>query len=81
MGCIYSDLRDGKCQMWEGDSSLDPEGCDEEGFCIAEDDPDPSWCQSFESNEPDEVCDYCGEELGFCALGCETLDPDFEEMD
>jgi len=79
MGCIYSDFT-GACQMWEKENlSLNPEGADEEGCCIAEDDPDPSWCQSFESDDGDEICDYCGEKLGFCASDCETLKPDFEE--
>jgi hypothetical protein len=36
--------------MWEAGSSLNPEGADEEGFCTAEDDPDPSWCGGYEYN-------------------------------
>ena len=35
----------------------------------------------IENEEDDrlDICDYCGEGLGFCASDCETLDPDFEE--
>lgn len=29
--------------------------------------------------DDDEVCDYCGEPLGFCAVDCETREEDFEE--
>ncbi len=71
MSCIYADLKDGTCNLWEKDSPLNPEGANaDEGYCTAEDDEDPSWCQSFEDSNP-EVCDFCGEELGFCAADCE----------
>lgn len=63
MGCIYSNLRDGSCSFWEEGSSLNPEGSDAEGFCIAEEDEDPSWCQSFES---DATCWNCGQFLEDC---------------
>ena len=33
----------------------------------------------LEVEELEDICDYCGEELGFCAPDCETKDPDFEE--
>lgn len=39
--------------------------CDEDGFCPKCDDL--------------EVCDYCGEPLGFCAINCESLEEDFDE--
>jgi len=78
MGCVYCGLGNGICDLWDEDSSLNPEGTDEKGYCIAEDDEDPSWCQSYEDAEED-ICDYCGEPLGFCAEDCETLEDDFEE--
>lgn len=79
MTCAYSGLMSGMCELWEKGSSLNPEGADENGYCIAEDDEDPSWCQDHQEEEDAEVCDYCGEPLGFCAEDCETLDEDFEE--
>lgn len=84
MGCIYCGNLDGRCQLFDVHelSELNPEGADEQGFCCAEDDEDPSWCQSYESDGndwDDEVCDYCGEPLGFCASDCETRDENFEE--
>lgn len=78
MSCVYCGLGNGVCDFWEEGSSLNPEGTDEEGYCIAEDDEDPSWCQSYEDAE-EEVCYYCGEPLGFCAEDCETREEDFEE--
>jgi hypothetical protein len=27
----------------------------------------------------EEVCDYCGKPLGFCAIDCETKDPNYQE--
>ena len=51
-----------------------PSGCDENGMCLNEWDTE---CSEYENEK--EVCDYCGEELGFCALDCETSSPDFEE--
>lgn len=80
MSCIYYGLGNGICELWEEDFLLNPEGTDEEGYCTVEDDEDPSWCQSYENaDEDEEVCDYCGEPLGFCAEDCETLEEDFEE--
>jgi hypothetical protein len=75
MGCVYCGNWKGECQMWDDDNdSLNPEGADEEGFCTASEDEDPSWCQSYESDGADEddeeVCDECGEPLGFCASDC-----------
>ena len=34
---------------------------------------------SIAIEDDEEVCDYCGERLGFCAMDCETLDEEFEE--
>jgi len=68
---------DGKCTMWDSVTGL-PEGCDGEGICLVDEDPEPN-CLNFESIYDDEVCDYCGEPLGFCAIDCETLDEEFEE--
>lgn len=81
MGCFYYGLGTGKCDLfYEENESLNPEGADKEGYCLAEDGEDPSWCQSYEdADADDEVCDYCGEPLGFCAEDCETREEDFEE--
>ena len=54
MGCIYNDFN-GHCQMWDEESKDDMQGCDEEGDCICEEDPDPSYlCEMYESNDPEE---------------------------
>jgi hypothetical protein len=79
MSCVYCGNLHGECLMWEEGSSLNPEGADDHGNCMADEDEDPTWCQSYESAEDEDVCDYCGEPLGFCASDCETLDEDFEE--
>jgi len=51
MGCIYNGF-DGKCQMF--DPNFENHGCDENGTCICEDDPDPSYlCGSYESDDND----------------------------
>ena len=76
MSCVQNDFH-GKCLMWDEDNpAAGPEGCDEFGVCIVDEDPDPN-CSSFESIY-DEVCDYCGEPLGFCSDDCETLMEGFE---
>lgn len=66
MGCIYSANsldNAGKCYFAEDQMNnlvpkeLMPNGCDEKGFCSAEDDPDPSWCDSYESDGNDDGYD------------------------
>jgi hypothetical protein len=42
--------------------ALNPEGTDEQGMCCASDDPDPSWCQSYEYNHDGSEEDYDEEE-------------------
>lgn len=55
MGCIYCGNWEGECQMWDKhNEGSNPEGADAEGFCSAGEDPDPSWCQSYESDGEDE---------------------------
>jgi hypothetical protein len=50
MGCIYSNV-DGECQMH--DEGIENPGC-EGGFCICEEDPDPSYlCEMYESDGND----------------------------
>jgi hypothetical protein len=78
MGCIYNDFN-GVCSFYDEDSSLNPEGCDSEGYCLADEDEDPSWCSDYQSVYDEDVCDYCGEPLGFCSEDCETREKDFEE--
>lgn len=69
MGCIYNNF-DGDCQFFDAeDGDTSPEGCDEEGICICEDDPDPvDTCQSYESNW---TCSECGQDLNVDECGCE----------
>ena len=53
MGCIYSNF-EGECSMWDKDHPIDNMGCDDEGFCICGDDPDPSYtCETYESDGND----------------------------
>jgi hypothetical protein len=49
MGCKYSRI-DGMCEIY--DERVDCGGVDDEGFCICEDDPDPTvLCENYESDE------------------------------
>lgn len=48
MGCIYSDT-DGTCTIHT--QGVDNPGCDENGYCICEDDPNPQ--ESCDNYEPD----------------------------
>jgi hypothetical protein len=52
MTCLYNlDHLTHKCMMWdedEADHINSPEGTDEDGYCCADEDPDPTWCQSYE---------------------------------
>lgn len=64
MSCIYCDFH-GKCQMWDEDSTNTFEnnavGWDSEGYCVVDDDPDPSIsCEIYESADTydDEEEDY-----------------------
>jgi len=77
--CVYMGNLHGECTLWDADSTINPEAADAQGNCTADGDEDPTWCQSYEPMDDDEVCDYCGEPLGFCADDCETLSDDFEE--
>ena len=77
MGCIYSDF-EGKCQF-----SPIEQGTDEKGFCIVEEDPNPSdSCESYESNAIDcpecgaecdneDMCEYCGYCFNCGLIDCE----------
>ena len=48
MGCIYCNF-EGECSLF--DENYDMGGVDEHGFCICEDDPDPSYsCEYYEPN-------------------------------
>jgi len=57
MGCIYSDF-EGRCNLYEEeDDNVDDSdmGHDKAGFCMSEDDENPSDnCYSFESVENEE---------------------------
>lgn len=52
MGCKHSDIN-GLCQMFdEDDVEGRPEGCEDDGFCLVEDDPSPEdSCESYESED------------------------------
>lgn len=46
MSCKYSDI-DGKCTMY--DEGVEQPGCDDDGTCICQDDPDPTYlCEDYE---------------------------------
>lgn len=67
MGCLYCDF-DGKCQFFE-DKDNKPQGCNDDGVCLVDDDPDPSYgCESYESNW---VCHECGADLNIDDCTCE----------
>ena len=52
MGCKYSDFR-GECGHFDEDIDQDL-GCDEEGNCVCEDDPEPdNSCSCYESDGDD----------------------------
>ena len=59
----------GLCGCFDEDLEMDdnPSGCDEDGCCLDEYD---NGCSDYEDNL--EVCDYCGNPLGFCAIDCES---------
>lgn len=60
MGCKFSDFN-GTCQYFEAtESDMRPNGCEPDGACTAADDPDPAWCDSYES---DMTCVECGQDL------------------
>ncbi len=75
MACIYAD-REGSCMMADRDdddnliaSSNLPGGCSDDGFCVCEDDPDPSiTCESYES---DYTCPECGADLNNSDCECD----------
>lgn len=51
MGCIYCSNMDGKCELFDPEHPIDVFGCDEEGNCVVEDDPDPSVsCENYKSD-------------------------------
>lgn len=57
MGCIYSDIN-GKCDLYHSASMEEDLGVDNNGYCICEDDPDPSIsCNNYESLEDDDYDD------------------------
>ena len=52
MSCMYCDIN-GKCEMF--DESIERNGVDESGYCVCEDDPDPSvTCEDYESIDGEE---------------------------
>mgnify|MGYP006865015742 CR=1 FL=1 len=48
MGCVYSNW-EGECSMFEEGTLCHPTGCDKDGDCWCEENPDPSYsCDSYE---------------------------------
>jgi hypothetical protein len=74
---ICGSFCNGFCGMdYDEDDELScPSSMDDNELCL--DDGEDKGCDEFFVD--DEVCDYCGEPLGFCASDCETRDADFEE--
>ena len=69
MSCLYkSNWADsGKCELW--DDTIEMPGCDNEGNCICDNDPDPSYlCGDYES---DYKCSDCGVDLNIGDCECE----------
>ncbi len=54
MKCIY-DTGTG-CNLFDNNTINNPNGCSEDGFCRSADDPNPEWCNDYESNN---VCIMC----------------------
>lgn len=62
MGCKYSDLVTGECQLYCPD--IEMPGCDENGICMCDDDPCPAkTCDQFETDgsDCDGDCENCPE--------------------
>lgn len=70
MGCIFEDNGfgedAGKCQMF--DENFEMNGCDENGYCVCSEDPDPNvMCDTYES---DSICLECGNDLNIEECDC-----------
>lgn len=66
MGCQQNSF-DGKCQVW--DEGVENPGCDENGNCVCDCDPDPSYlCGDYQS---DWECDTCGQDMNVEECECE----------
>lgn len=72
MSCMYISnnlgINAGKCTLW--DDSIERPGCDSKGYCVCEDDEDPSIvCEDYES---DNQCYNCGADFNLdqeCTCG------------
>lgn len=54
MGCIYCDFH-GKCSMHDPEYAIDGLGCDDDGNCNCESDPDPGYsCDTYETDDPED---------------------------
>ena len=72
MGCIYENNsfgeNGGKCYFFVSDNE-EMESCDENGYCMVSDDPDPSYsCDRYES---DYTCSECGYDLNVGECECD----------
>lgn len=66
MTCRYENFN-GECTIW--DEGVEMPGCDEKGYCICSEDPDPNvLCGSYES---DNECSECGVDLNIEDCDCE----------
>lgn len=55
MSCVYCEQGSGKCWWWDAaqdeGTKCESDGCDEEGYCVCDSDPDPSdSCGRYESD-------------------------------
>ena len=57
----------GQCGYFNEDLDMDeqPSGCDEDGMCSDEYD---NGCDEYDVDE--DICDECGNPIGFCAPDC-----------
>ena len=66
MGCLQNNFH-GECNVW--DESVEMPGCDDEGFCVCDDDEDPAdTCEDYQS---DWECSECGCDLNINECDCE----------
>ena len=51
MSCKFNSF-EGECQLWDEETPDEMNGCKGDGYCVCEEDPDPSvMCEDYESDE------------------------------
>lgn len=69
MTCVYLESCGDKCTLFDENDKRGPLGCDEEGGCCVQGDPDPNFgCDSYEGVE---VCRDCGADENIEGEECE----------